>query len=104
MGKRLLLERLDAIAASLRDTGKGLAVLALGSSGLESDRMDAYSDLDFFAIVKTGRKPLLVGDLGWLERVAPIGYAYRNTPDGHKVLFADGVFCEFAVFEPGELS
>ncbi len=104
MDKRFLLERLDAIAASLRDTGKGLALLALGSSGVETRRMDAFSDLDFFAVVKDGAKPVLIADLGWLERVAPIGYAYRNTADGHKVLFADGVFCELAVFEANELS
>jgi len=100
----LLLARLDAIARSLRDSGNGLALFALGSAGLATARMDEFSDLDFFAIVQPGAKGSFLADLGWLGRVAPIAYSYRNTVDGHKVLFADGVFCEFAVFEPREIA
>ena len=29
---------------------------------------------------------------------------FRNTADGYKVLFEDGIFCEFAVFEAHELA
>ena len=46
-----LLIRLDAIGASLSATARGLALIGLGSVGLETDRLDAYSDLDVFAIV-----------------------------------------------------
>ncbi len=99
-----LLRRLDGIAGSLRASGQGLALLALGSAGRERERMDRYSDLDFFAVVRPGSKGAFVDDLGWLERVHPIAFSYRNTADGHRALFADGVFCEFAVFEPGELA
>jgi hypothetical protein len=100
----LLLKRLDEIAASLQRTDGALALLGLGSVGLETDRLDEYSDLDFFVVVKDGCKASFVEDLGWLERVRPIAFAYRNTPDGHRALFDDRVFCEFAVFEPRELS
>ena len=31
-------------------------------------------------------------------------YAFMNTVDGYKLLYADGVFCEFAVFEEAELA
>jgi len=99
----LLVRRLDEIAASLAASGHGLALLALGSSA-DPDRMDEFSDLDFFAIVRPGGKREFLGGLQWLAAVAPIAYAYRNTADGYKVLFADGVFCELAVFEPHELS
>ncbi len=99
-----LLHRLDAIAHSLQTSGHGLALLALGSVGLERDRLDEYSDLDFFAIVHDGHKHAFIEDLDWLARVHPVAYAFQNTVDGHKLLFADGVFCEFAVFEPHELS
>lgn len=75
----------------------------IGLAGLETDRLDRYSDLDFFAIVESGRKGEFLGDLSWLGTVHPIAYSFRNTPDGYKVLFQDGVFCEFAVFEEPEL-
>jgi hypothetical protein len=100
----LLLRRLDEIGRSLGHSGHALALIGLGSVGTDLDRLDAWSDLDFFAIVEEGHKGRLVDDLGWIEAVSPIAFAYRNTPDGHKVLFADGVFCEMAVFEQAELA
>ena len=43
----LLLQRLDDIGQSLKDSRQALALLALGSCGVERDRLDQYSDLDF---------------------------------------------------------
>ncbi len=100
--KARLLARLDAIGTTLQASGYGLALLALGSVGLETERLDAYSDLDFFAIVQTGHKQAFMDDLGWLA--APIVYRYQNTVDGYKVLYEDGIFAEYAVFEPHELA
>ncbi len=100
----LLLHRLDQIAASLSRRPTARALIGLGSVGLERDRLDEYSDLDFFAIVQPGSKPSFLADLSWLSDVAPIAYAFQNTPDGYKVLYADGVFCEFAVFDEDELA
>lgn len=99
----LLLARLDAIGASLARSGNALALIGLGSGGTELDRLDKYSDLDFFAVAETGHKKEFLDDLVWLSSICPIAYAYRNTPDGYKLLFQDGVFCEFAVFETSEL-
>ena len=104
MDTHSLLQRLDEIGQSLAGTGDALALLGLGSVGSELERLDAYSDLDFFAIVKPGHKPHFIEDLDWLRAVCPIAYAFRNTADGYKVLFEDGIFCEFAVFEPAELA
>jgi hypothetical protein len=101
--KQLLLERLDEIGRCLERTGHALALIGLGSAGAERDRMDEYSDLDFFAIVEDGCKQRYLGELDWLDRAQPIAYCFRNTADGYKLLFQDGVFCEFAVFEPAEL-
>ncbi len=98
-----LLARLDAIGRSLEGSGHALALIGLGSAGLEVDRLDAYSDLDFFAIVEDRYKRRYIEDLDWLSSVAPIAYHFQNTPDGHKLLFEDGIFCEFAVFEQTEL-
>jgi hypothetical protein len=100
----LLLTRLDAIAQSVAQSGHGLALIALGSAGNQRARLDDYSDLDFFAIVEAGNKQAFLDDLGWLSSLCPIAYSYRNTHDGHKLLFEDGVFCEFAVFEMHELA
>jgi hypothetical protein len=101
--RELLLTRLNAIAASLEKSGHALALIGLGSAGLETDRLDEFSDLDFFAMIETGHKQDYLDNLSWLSSVCPLDFAYRNTRDGHKVLFRDGVFCEFAVFEMHEL-
>jgi lincosamide nucleotidyltransferase B/F len=99
----LLLSRLNDIGASLARSNKALALIGLGSVGIEVDRLDEFSDLDFFAIVEPGYKAEFIEDLGWLGSISPIAYSFRNTPDGHKLLFRDGVFCEFAIFEEREL-
>ena len=102
--KAQLLARLDAIGESLKNTGDALALLGFGSVGLEMERLDDYSDLDFFAIVKTGYKQAFIDDLGWLSVIHPVVYTFKNTPNGYKLLFEDDIFCEFAVFEPHEFA
>ncbi|MBK8985890.1 MAG: hypothetical protein IPM39_07375 [Chloroflexi bacterium] len=99
-----LLERLDDIGRSLARSGRGLALLGLGSCGTDLARLDAYSDLDFFSVVQPGSKERFLQDLSWLSDIAPVGYVFRNTADGYKLLFSDGIFCEFAVFEPEEVA
>lgn len=98
-----LLARLDAIGRSLAASGQALALIGLGSVGRETARLDAWSDLDFFAIVEPGAKARYIERLDWLDAAHPLAWHYRNTVDGHKALMVDGVFCEFAVFEPQEL-
>jgi lincosamide nucleotidyltransferase B/F len=99
-----LLARLDEIGKSLEKSGRGLALIGLGSVGAELTRLDEYSDLDFFAIVEPGYKQAFIENLDWLESIHPIGYCFQNSPDGYKLMFEDGIFCEFAVFEPDELA
>jgi lincosamide nucleotidyltransferase B/F len=103
MDPQSLLTRLDEIGRSLEQSVHALALLGLGSTGLELDRIDSYSDLDFFAIVEQGYKQAYINSLDWLGNIHPIAYRFRNTEDGYKLLFADGIFCEFAVFELEEL-
>lgn len=98
-----LLARLDAIGRALRDSGRAQALIGLGSVGLETERIDAWSDLDFFAIVDPGAKARFIDHLDWLAAAHPLAWHFQNTADGHKALMDDGVFCEFAVFEPHEL-
>jgi hypothetical protein len=99
-----LLERLDAIGASLARSENALALIGLGSVGAERDRLDEYSDLDFFVIVQPSSKDAFLSDLAWLERVYPIAFAFANTRDGFKIFFTDGVYAEFAIFVPDELA
>ena len=100
----LLLQLLSDIAADLERGRKARALLGLGSSGPEHQRLDRYSDLDFFVIAETGQKAAILTDLSWLAGIASIGFSFRNTEDGYKVLYEDGIFCEFAVFEEHELA
>lgn len=100
----LLLARLDAIGRSLSQRDDALALMGLGSVGMETNRLDEYSDLDFFVIVENGAKGRYIERLDWLSAVHPIAFQFQNTVDGHKVLYEDGIFCEFAIFEPLELA
>ncbi len=102
--KALLMERLSAIGKSLEATGDAMALLGLGSIGVETARLDKYSDLDFFVITKPGKKRRFIDNLDWLTNISDAGYYYLNTPDGYKFLYKDGIYCEFAVFEESEIA
>lgn len=104
MREKLLLERLNQIGASLEKTGDALLLLGLGSVGNEIGRLDEYSDLDFFVIVKPTLKTRFIDELDWLESVHPLAYSFKNTKDGYKILFEDGIYGEFAVFEEEEMA
>ena len=100
---RKLLQRLNEIGDVIAQSDGGLALIGLGSVGRETDRLDPYSDLDFFVIVTEDKKEAFLQDTGWLAQPAPITYIFRNTIDGHKCLYEDGIFCEMAVFTEKEL-
>jgi hypothetical protein len=100
----LLLTRLEAIAGRLSESGHAMGLLGLGSVGNERSRLDNYSDLDFFVIVEVGHKGRYIGQLDWLAAAHPLAWHFQNTVDGHKALMTDGVFCEFAVFEPNQVA
>jgi len=97
-----LLDRLNDLGKHLYSMEDSIALLALGSCA-ETSRMDAYSDLDFFVIVKEGTKQDFLNDLSWLSDGVEIGYTFRNTVDGYKVMWKDGIYAEFAIFELDEL-
>lgn len=96
--------RMVEIAQALTPSPEALALLGLGSVGLETERLDSWSDLDFFVIVREGYKKQYLSDPSWLETAHPVAYRFANTPDGFKLLFADGIFAEMAVFEPQEMA
>jgi hypothetical protein len=100
---RRLLQRLDELGAVLERRGDALALLGLGSVGVDLGRLDEHSDLDFFVIVDEGSKQRYLDSIDWLEELHPIEFDFLNTVDGRKVLFADGLFAEYAVFTLDEL-
>lgn len=102
--KERLLRRLDEITQAAVKTGQAQAVLALGSIGLEMDRIDQYSDLDVWVIVEDGCKQDFIDNLSWLTAVCPISYRFRNSSSGYKILFEDGIFAEADVFEAADLA
>jgi hypothetical protein len=103
MKKELLIKRLEELAKVVQESHMGVAFIGLGSVGIETDRLDDYSDLDFFVIAKSGCKSFFLSNLDWMRQICPIAYAFRNTDDGYKVLYEDQIFCEFAVFEAHDL-
>lgn len=100
-----MLRRLDDLSARLATRGDVLALLGLGSAGVEYDRMDEHSDLDFFVIVDDDEaKARYLSDIDWLASAHPVAYSFANDRNGRKALFADGVFVEYAIFTVTELA
>lgn len=97
-----MLQRLDDLGAHLASRPDAIALLGLGSSGVEHHRMDEHSDLDFFVV--TTDPAHYVDSIDWLNAVSPVAYSFANVLNGRKVLFADGVFAEYGAFTPDELT
>lgn len=104
MNQSTLLDRLDAIAESVKNTQDALAFLALGSVGKETSRIDEFSDLDFFVICKPDKKDRFIHHVDWLTAVKPAAFFFQNTRDGLKFIYEDGILCEFAIFTEEEFS
>jgi hypothetical protein len=103
MRREQLLKRMDEIGRSAAKIKDVLAVLALGSIGVEQNRLDDYSDLDFFIVTEDHIKATMINDLRWLNDCYPVAFSFQNTPDGHKFFFEDGIYGEFAVFGRSEI-
>lgn len=104
VNKEALLKRLNEIGESLSNREHTIALLGLGSVGVELDRLDEYSDLDFFVIVEDEMKRSFIDDLSWLEDAKHLAYAFKNSNDGYKILFEDGIYGEYAVFGRSEIN
>lgn len=98
----LALQRMHELAEFVKMNSDVLCLLGLGSMS-EVNRADAYSDMDFFIIVHDDAKLKFLEDLFWLK-VRPLTYAFKNSNDGYKILYDDGVYGEFAVFTKDELA
>src|SRR5215218_559309 len=98
-----LLRRMDRLGEVLARRGDALALIGLGSVGVDLERLDDHSDMDFFVVVEDAAKRRYLDSIDWLEELAPVDFSFPNSVDGRKVLFADGLFAEYAVFTLAEL-
>ncbi len=104
MSMHPVLQRLDDLAGHLATRPDAVALLGVGSAGVEHDRLDEHSDLDFFVVVEDDAKERYLASVDWLEGAGRVGYSFVNSVDGRKALLANGVFVEYAVFTVGELA
>ena len=92
----------DRLTASLSEREDVLGLIFLGSAA-QTDRVDEWSDHDFFVIVKDGNAEKLRQDLSWLPDFQQIVISPRETQHGLKVVYEDGHVLEFAIFDDHEL-
>jgi hypothetical protein len=81
-----------------------LGLVTLGSSSGLPPGPDAFSDHDFFVVVRAGAQERLRGDLSWLPEAAELALSFRETAHGLKALYRSGHLVEFAVFDLEELA
>lgn len=77
--------------------------LVLVGSAAETERVDAWSDHDFFVITPSGEQESLRTDLSWLPNSHSIAFSFRETEHGLKVVYDSGAVLEFAIFDCAEL-
>lgn len=91
----------DLLVARAATDPRVLGLVALGSMADRDYAPDAFSDHDFFLVVRPGEQEAFRRDLRWLP--GELAFTFRETPHGLKVLLSDGHLLEFAVFDPNEL-
>lgn len=77
--------------------------LVLVGSTAETERVDEWSDHDFFVITEGGDQESLRRDLSWLPDSESIAFWFRETEHGLKVVYNSGEVLEFAIFDCDEL-
>lgn len=88
-------------SVAARDDVEGLVLLG---STAEPERVDEWSDHDFYLVVREGTQERFRTGLEWLPDAALIAFAVRETAHGLKVVLRDGHMLEFAVASPAEVA
>ncbi|MGD9958004.1 hypothetical protein [Nocardioides sp.] len=92
--------RLVASVAAYDDV-EGLVLLG---STAATERVDAWSDHDFYLVVRQGREEHFRTHLDWLPDRDQIAFAARETEHGLKVVYRSGAVLEFAVANADDLA
>lgn len=96
-------EFLDALLATL-DADPDVVGLVLAGSSADWSRRDRWSDHDFLMVTVDGVQEHYRTDLSWLPDHQDIGWWFRETAHGLKVLYRSGLLLEFAVFDRAEFA
>ena len=94
----LLQHRLSQISEGLKDVDGVFGIIGLGSIGSDKNRLDQYSDLDFFVVVSPDIQEQMIESTNWLTSVGELDFVFKNSDHGCKALYHDGVYVEYAVF------
>lgn len=80
-----------------------LGLVAIGSLA-QSERIDQWSDHDFWVITTPDAHANFLADLSWLPDHQAIALTLRPAKQYYTVLYTTGHIAEFAVFGPDDLS
>ena len=97
------LELRSALETHVQQFAEVIAFIWAGSAA-DTQRIDAWSDHDFFLIVGDGHAERFRNDLFWLPMRDSIAWEVRETDHGYKVVYTNGQVLEFAVFDRAELA
>ena len=92
----------ESLVEACRATPSVIGLVLVGSVA-DTERVDEWSDHDFFLITETGGQEKLRQDLTWLPSNDEIAFSFRETAHGLKVVYRTGAVLEFAVFDTDEL-
>jgi hypothetical protein len=88
----------------LREDGRAIGLVAVGSMADRDYAPDEWSDHDFFVITRPEGQEALRNDLSWLPHPQRIALWFRETEHGLNVIYDDGHLLEFAVFDLEEIA
>jgi hypothetical protein len=94
---------IDALLAQAESDPQVIGLVLAGSSA-QTERRDQWSDHDFLMITADGTPEHYRTDLSWLPDHDSIGFSFRETAHGLKVVYRSGLILEFAVFDRAEFA
>lgn len=100
--KERSLKRMDGIVAFFSAFPGVLAVAAFGSNS-QRERFDDSSDLDFLVLTDAAAKEAVTNSLSELDTLCSIDAIHIQYGDAVKLLFADGVLCDFGIVTPDQV-
>lgn len=87
--------------ATSDDRISGLVLLGSASA---TDRIDEWSDHDFWVVTRPGRAAEMRNDDSWLPDRERVVVSASDTEHGRIAIYDDGHLLEYAVFEPDEIT
>lgn len=92
----------ESLIDSCKQNPKIIGLVLVGSTA-ETERVDEWSDHDFFVITESNDQEPLRRNLSWLPNSEEIAFWFRETEHGLKVVYNSGEVLEFAIFDCDEL-